>query len=169
MTEFWLTVQTGISDPKLCLVFGVHSLHAVMYVLIHWNSMDSTLADDVLKKTPLDLQITFPDIPCVSQVSGGPSLRLGIPTERLSIPPGSRKGGSNTGWLGTWCSPLRTDSASLNSLESFIHFPSFCSSCNLRIVSRPSINLLLENASQCGSLKLLQFFHFIETFHVSFT
>ena len=35
---------------------------------------------------------TFPDMPCVSHMSGGLSLRLSIPTERLSIPPGSRKG-----------------------------------------------------------------------------
>ena len=28
--NFWQTVLTGISDPKLCLVFEVHSLHAVM-------------------------------------------------------------------------------------------------------------------------------------------
>ena len=33
--NFWLTVLTGISDPKLCLVFDVHSLHAVMYILTH--------------------------------------------------------------------------------------------------------------------------------------
>ena len=33
--NFWLTVLTGISDPRLCLVFGVHSLHAVMCVLTH--------------------------------------------------------------------------------------------------------------------------------------
>ena len=32
---------------------------------------------------------TFPDIPCVSQMLGGPLLHLGIPRERLSIPPGS--------------------------------------------------------------------------------
>ena len=31
----------------------------------------------------------IPDIPCVSQMSGGLSLRLGIPTERLKSPPGS--------------------------------------------------------------------------------
>ena len=30
---------------------------------------------------------TFPDIPCVSQILGGPFLRLGIRVERLSIPP----------------------------------------------------------------------------------
>ena len=29
-TNFWPTVLTGISDPRLCLVFDVHSLHAVM-------------------------------------------------------------------------------------------------------------------------------------------
>ena len=31
---------------------------------------------------------TFPDIPCMSQMLGGPSLRLGIPKERPSIQPG---------------------------------------------------------------------------------
>ena len=31
-----------------------------MSVLIHQNSMNSTLADKVLKKTPLDLQKRFP-------------------------------------------------------------------------------------------------------------
>ena len=46
------------------------------------------------------------------QMSGGLSLRLSIP--------GLRKSGSNAGWLGTLDSPLRTDSASWKSLESFI-------------------------------------------------
>ena len=89
--------------------------------------------------------------PCVSQILGGPMLRLGIPRERLSIPPGSRQGGSNAGWLGTWDSPLRTDSASWKSLESFIQLTSFCSSwilaVNSLIVSWFSINLLFENSS----------------------
>ena len=31
---------------------------------------------------------TFPDVPCVSQMLGGPSLHLGIPIERLGIPSG---------------------------------------------------------------------------------
>ena len=84
--NFWLTVLTGISDPDL--VFGFHSSHVVMCVLIHERLKDWTLADEVLKKTPLDLQTRFPDIPCVSQILGGPSLRLGIPRKRLSIPPG---------------------------------------------------------------------------------
>ena len=57
------------------------------------SPMDSILADKVLKKTRLDLQKkkkkTFPDFPCVSQMLGGPSLRLGTPVERLSIPPGT--------------------------------------------------------------------------------
>ena len=49
--------------------------------------MDLTPADKVLKKTPLDLQKRFP-MYHVSQMLGGPSLRLGIPLERLSIPSG---------------------------------------------------------------------------------
>ena len=56
------TVLTGISDPEL--VFGFHSSHVVMceLVLIYENSMGSTLADKVLKKTLLDLQKRFPMI-----------------------------------------------------------------------------------------------------------
>ena len=48
--NFWLTVLTGISDPKLCLVFGVHSLHAVMCVPTRWKSTDwiRVLEDKVL-------------------------------------------------------------------------------------------------------------------------
>ena len=51
------------------------------------NSIDAILVDEVLIMTRLDFQKRFPDIPCVSQMLGGPSLRLGIPIERLSIPP----------------------------------------------------------------------------------
>ena len=39
-------------------------------------------------------------VPCVSQIFGGPSLRLGIPIERLSIPPRSRKSHRLTGKVG---------------------------------------------------------------------
>ena len=56
--NFGLTVLTGISDPKL--VFGFHSSHVVMSVLIQSRPKDWTLADKVLKKTPLDLQKRFP-------------------------------------------------------------------------------------------------------------
>ena len=56
--------------------------------LLFWNSMDSILADKVLKRTHLDLQKTFPDIPCVSQMLGGPSLRRGDTNEGLNIPSG---------------------------------------------------------------------------------
>ena len=55
---FWLTGLTGISDPEL--VFGFHSSHVVMCVLIYQSTKDWTLADEVLKKTPLDLQKRFP-------------------------------------------------------------------------------------------------------------
>ena len=74
--NFWLTVRTGISDPELVFVF--HSSRVVMCVVIYENSMDLTPADKVLKKTRLDLQKAFPDIPCVSQMLGSPMLSLEI-------------------------------------------------------------------------------------------
>ena len=104
-----------------------------------------------MKRTPMDLQKKFPDKPCVIRISGDLSLRLSIPRERLSIPPGFWKGGKNAGWLGTWDSPLRTDSASFKSLESFIQLTSFCGSWILlvssRIVSRSSTRFPLETVS----------------------
>ena len=85
------------------------------------------------------------------KIFGGPFLRLGISRERLSIPTGSGWGGKNTGWLATWDCPLRTDSASWKSLESFIQLISFCNSCILpvssRTVSRSSTNFLLAIVS----------------------
>ena len=78
---------------------------------IYENSMDSIPAEKVLKKTRLDLQKRFP-IYHVSQMLGGPFLRLGIPRERLSIPPGTGWGGKDTSWLVTWECPLLTESAS---------------------------------------------------------
>ena len=65
-----------------------------------------------MKKTPVEFTQTFPGIPCVSQMLGGPFLKLGIPPEQPSIPSRSRKGGSNADWLGTWDCPLRNESAS---------------------------------------------------------
>ena len=52
------------------------------------NSMDSIPADKVLKRTQLDLQKRFP-IYYVCPNAWRPSLGLGIPIERLSIPPGT--------------------------------------------------------------------------------
>ena len=52
------------------------------------NSTDSILEDKVLMMTHLDLQKTFPDIPCASQMPGGPSLRRGDTKECLNIPSG---------------------------------------------------------------------------------
>ena len=59
-----------------------------MCVLIHERPKDLTLADKVLKLTRLELQKSLPMYD-VSQKIGGPFLRLSIPRERLSIPPGS--------------------------------------------------------------------------------
>ena len=60
----------------------------------------------------VDLQKTFPDIPCVSQMHGGPTLRRGDTKEGLNNPSGIGCGGKDTGRLVTWEFPLRTDSAS---------------------------------------------------------
>ena len=83
---------------------------------------------------------------------GGPSLRLGIPIERLTIPPKIGWSGKDAGWLVTWECPLRTDSASWKSLESFIQLISCCNSCILpvssRTVSRSSTNLFVVIVSK---------------------
>ena len=63
--NLWLTVQTDIVD--LDLVFVSHSFPLWMNgaTLRYWNSMDLIPADTVQKMTHLDVQKTFPDIPCV--------------------------------------------------------------------------------------------------------
>ena len=95
------------------------------------NSIDSIPEDKELVKMHVDLQKTFPDKPCVSQTLGGPSLRLGDTKECRNIPSGIGCGVNDTGRLVTWAFPLRTDSASWESLESFIQITSFCNSCTL--------------------------------------
>ena len=127
--NFWLTVRTGISDLDLVFAFHFSPLWMNGAAPLSMNSTDSILEDKVLMMTHLDLQKRFPDIPCVSQMLGGPCLRLGIPVERLSIPPGTGWGGNDTGQLVTWEFPLRIDSASWKSFETFIQFISFCNSC----------------------------------------
>ena len=88
MTESWLTVQTGISDLDFVFAFRFSPLWMNGAAPRLTNSIDAILEDTELMKMHVDLQKTFPDIPCVSQMLGGPSLRLGIPIEQLSVPPG---------------------------------------------------------------------------------
>ena len=99
----------------------------------------------------LDLKKCFP-IYHVSQKLGGPSLRLGDTQECLNIPSGIGWGGNDTGRLVMCLFPLRTDSASWKSLESFIQFTSFCNSCtlpeNFKIVFWSSISFLLAIVSK---------------------
>ena len=120
-------------------------------ILGQWKSQGLSPCGWGAEEEAVGFTKTFPEKPCVSQLSGGLSLWHSNPTERLGTPPGSRKGVSNAGRLGTWNNPLRTDSASLKSLESFIQWTSFWSSWILAvsswIVSRPPINLLLEKSS----------------------
>ena len=78
---------------------------------------------------------------------GGPSLRLGTPKERLSIPSRIGWGGNDTCRLVMWEFPLCVDSASRNSFKSLIQFISFCNSCirpeNSNIVFSSSTNFRL--------------------------
>ena len=124
------------------------------------NSMDSIPADNELKKKHVDLQKRFPIYHVCPKCLAAPSLRLGIPIERLSIPPGSGWGGKNTGWLVTWEFPLRIDSESWKSLESFIQLISFFNSCitpvSSKIVSCSSTNLRLAIVSK---VELRNFFN----------
>ena len=132
----------------------MHSFRKKLWTSTYLNlesylpSMDLTLAEKGAEEDAVGFAKTFPGFPCVSQILGGPLLRLGLPRERLSIPSGSGWSGRSTGWLVTWDCPLRTDSASWKSLESFMQLISLCNSWILpvssRIVSRSSINFLLE-------------------------
>ena len=96
---------------------------------------------------------TFPDISCVSQMLGGPTLRLGIPIEKLCIPSGIGWSGNDTGRLVTWEFPLRMlIQHPENLFESIIQLISFCKSCILpvssKIVSWSSTTLRLAIVSK---------------------
>ena len=132
----------------------------------HW----SILEDKVLTMTHLDLQKTFPDIPCVSQMLGGPSLRLGTPIERLSIPSGIGWGRNDTGnvWISTayWFSILKI-------LWSFIQLISFCNSCirpeSSNVVFWCSTNVrlaIVSNVELWNSLTLPFQWDFFDELHV---
>ena len=73
---------------SFCSAFHFSSLWTNGAALRLTNSNDAILGDKVLMKTHLDFQKTFPDIPCVFQMKGGPSLRLGVMKECLNIPSG---------------------------------------------------------------------------------
>ena len=134
--------RSGLVSPILnwCLFLTLFHCWWVNRLLGRWTPLIQFLRIRCCAKT-------FPDVPCGSQMLGGPSLRLGIFVERLSIPSGIGWGGNDTGWLATREFPLRTDSSSWKSLESFMQLILFCISWILpvssRIVSRSPINFLL--------------------------
>ena len=83
---------------------------------------------------------------------GNPSLRLGDTKDSRNIPPSIGWGVNDTGRRVTWEFPLRTASASWKSLESFIQFTSFRSSCTLsdnsKIVFWSSMSFRLASVSK---------------------
>ena len=86
--NFWLTVQTGISDLDLVFAFHFSPLSMNEAAPRSMNSIDSILEDKVLIVTPLDLQKRFPIHHVCPKCLAALLLRLGTPQERLSIPPG---------------------------------------------------------------------------------
>ena len=171
--NLWLTVLTGIEDLDLVLSFHSSPLWTNEAAPRSTNSIDAILEDKVLSRTQLDLQKTFSDIPCESQMLWGPSLRLDNPIERLSIPPGTWWIGNDTGRLVTCECPLRTDSAFLK-LSWIIHTIDFILQfLYLAKEFQDSMLIFLQssprNCVECWALKSLQFLHFTEAFLMSFT
>ena len=145
--NFWLTVLTGIFDP---LVFGFHSSHEVMCVLIHWRSMGSTLADKVLRKTPLDLQKRFPKHHVCHKYLAAHFCGLAFPENGLAFLQDFDEVGKT---LVDWergivhCVLIQH----LENLSNHHTIDSVCNSCifpvSSRTVSRSSTNFLLEIVS----------------------
>ena len=82
--NFRLTVQTGISDLDLVLVFHFSPLWTHGAALQLMNSTDSILMDKVLMMTPLDLQKRFPTYhvcpKCLAALLCGSVLRKNVAT-----------------------------------------------------------------------------------------
>ena len=173
--NLWLTVQTGISDLELVFVsilsFTLFHRGWVKRLLDRWTPLIQFLW---IRYWWWRIWIikTFPDIPCVSQLLGGPSLRLGPQKERLSIP-------SGVGWgvmtLIDWsrgnfhCELVQHPG---NPLESFIQFTSFCNSCTLPESSKSVLTLdefSYRYRVESRTLELPWSFHFCKTSLMSFT
>ena len=145
MTEFLGHGRDWHLRSRFFLVFHFSPLYSCEAAPQLSHSMDST------DENSCGFAETFPDIPCVSQMHGGPSLRRGDTNEDLNIPSSVGCLGNNFGRLVTWEFPLRTDSVSWKSLESFIQFTSFCNSCTLpdnsKIVFWSSMSFRLASVS----------------------
>ena len=124
--NLWLTVLTGVSDLDFVLAFHSSPLWMNGAALRLTNSINAFLEDKELMKLPKCFPIYH-----VSQMLGGPSLRLGDTKECRNIPPSIGWGGNDTGRLVMWEFPLWIDSTSWKSLVPFIQFISFCNSCTL--------------------------------------
>ena len=165
--NFWLTVPAEISESRLCLESDVHPLHVVMCILLRWESKDWILLEKVMKKTPVDLQKRFPIYHACPKCLATYHCSSAFSQDGLASRQWSRKGGSNTGRLVTWDSPLRTDSASLK-LSRIIQTINFI--LEFLNSGREFINsvLIFDQSSsrkfiESWPLNSLQFFHLMKT------
>ena len=81
-----------------------------------------------MKKKPVDLQKRFPIYHAHPKCLAAYLCGSAFPQNGLAFRQDREKMGVTLVDWETWDSPLRTDSASLKSLESFIQLTSFCSS-----------------------------------------
>ena len=104
---------------------------------------------------------TFPDIPDVSLIFGGSSVCRCDMKAGFNNPSNRGCLGNNPGGLVTCEFPLQVDSASTKSLESFMHFTSFCSSWSLpdnSIIIWSSMYFFWANSSK------VEFWNFCNSF-----
>ena len=84
-----LLTNLGVGlSPDFVLAFHFSPLWTNGAALRSMNSIDEILEDKVLMMTHLDLQKRFPIYHVLSQMLGGPSLRIGVTKECLNIPSG---------------------------------------------------------------------------------
>ena len=149
--NLWLTVQTGISNLDFVLAFHFSPLW-MNGAALRTNYIDAILVDKVLMMTHLDLRKRFPIYHVCPNCLAALLCRLALRKNASTSLQVSDEVGNDTGRLVTWEFPLRTDSASWKSFESFIQFTSFCNSCtlpdNTKIVFWSSMSFRLAIASK---------------------
>ena len=172
--NFWPTVQTGISDLELVFVSLSSPLSMSESAVRYGNSMDSIPADEVLKVTHLDLQKNVSRYTMCVPIAWWP-----FSAARHSY---RKAWHSFKNWMRRewhWSTGnVRISTANwftflkifwiIDTINFILHNPVYLANKFQNSV------LVLDKSSFCnsvegGTLKLLKFFHFMETFIVSFT
>ena len=154
------------------MVFGFHSLHAVMYVLTHQNSMDSTLADKVLKKTRLNLQKSFPIChacpKCLAALLCGSAFQKNGSAFNQEL---DGVGKTQVDWQRGNVHCVLIQHLKISRIVHTIYF--ILEFLNLGCEFKDSVSIFDQSSSrkfiECKPFKSLRLFHPSETFHMSCT